>query len=262
MAREVDDVALAMELISGPSPDAPNQTRPALEFTELDGGVKGWRVSRLTGIRGLDIDPDVEAGVEAAAQALEDAGAEVDTVDLGWSYEEIEDAMGPYFAATYGPAVQRIADTDAELLTPYALNFASQIMRYAAQPGFVLDGQERIAKLWKPLQEFFDDHRLLVCATLAMPAPDLGDDYVGRGPVVGGREQPDWLIVGTTVPFNLCPWCPALNVPAGFAAAEIPVGAQLVGRPYADADVLRAGKVVGDSAIWPGYGTRRPTLGN
>ena len=251
MARTIADTALMLGLIAGPATGAPNQMRAAPDLSELEAGVDGWNVAMLSGIEGLDIDADVAANARAAADALAGAGARVQEVDLGWTYDAIIEATKLHFAAAYGPTIQRLADAVPELLTPYALAFAAEEARYAARSSFVLESRERIAALWAPLERALATNRILMCPTLAMPAPDLGEDYVDRGPVIDGVEQADRWIVGTTVAFNLCNWCPAISVPSGLAANGIPTGVQMVGRPYSDADVLRASRALEAVRPWP-----------
>lgn len=251
MARTVADAALMLATTACPSADAPAQSRPAPRLDGLEEGVEGWSVALLAGITGLDVDADVAGNLLASAELLSAAGARVEEVDLGWSYESIIEATKLHYAAAYGPMVQRLADEVPELLTPYALAFAAEVDRYGARPGFVLEARERIAALWAPLRRQFERHRLLLCPTLAFPAPELGEDYVERGPVVAGREQADRWIVGTTVAFNLMSWCPAISVPSGLAGNGVPTGAQLVGRPYADGDVLCAAATLEARGSWP-----------
>ena len=42
-----------------------------------------------------------------------------------------------------------------------------------------------------------------------------------------------------TFPFNLVSVCAAISVPSGVAASGVPVGLQIVGKPYDDLSVLR-----------------------
>jgi amidase len=46
----------------------------------------------------------------------------------------------------------------------------------------------------------------------------------------------DWLVLGFTVTVT---GCPAISIPCGFTAGGLPVGLQLVGMPYGEADLLR-----------------------
>jgi len=57
-------------------------------------------------------------------------------------------------------------------------------------------------------------------------------------------------------PFNLTGQ-PAATVPCGFTSDGLPVGLQIVGRPYADAAVLRA--AAGFEALQP-WAQHRPPL--
>jgi aspartyl-tRNA(Asn)/glutamyl-tRNA(Gln) amidotransferase subunit A len=58
------------------------------------------------------------------------------------------------------------------------------------------------------------------------------------------------------MPFNVTGQ-PALSVCTGFGAAGMPVGAQLVGRPFEDATVLRAGQAYELAAGWR---AKRPAM--
>jgi aspartyl-tRNA(Asn)/glutamyl-tRNA(Gln) amidotransferase subunit A len=251
MARTVGDLALMLEVIAGPAPQAPWHDRPAPDLSELDAGVGGWPIALAAAIDGLDFDPDVLANTARAAAALEAAGARVEEVEIGWSYEEIIEATKLHYAIAYGPMVGRLADAAPELLTPYALAFAAEMKEFGERPGFAIEARERIDALWAKLGPVLRENRLLALPTMAMAAPELGEDYVDHGPTVAGRAQPDRWIVGTTVAFNLCSWCPALSVPSGRAANGVPTGVQLVGRPWADADVLRAARALELAAPWP-----------
>jgi len=58
-----------------------------------------------------------------------------------------------------------------------------------------------------------------------------------------------------TIPVNLA-GIPALNVPCGFAQ-ELPVGLQLMGRPFEEETLLRVGHAYQQATDWH---TRRPEL--
>jgi Asp-tRNA(Asn)/Glu-tRNA(Gln) amidotransferase A subunit family amidase len=260
MARSVDDCALLYRVIAWPDPVAdPAAARPPLDLgTQLD-GIDGFRIATLTGIHGLDVDADVAANLRAACSALEDAGAVIEEVDLGWDYVRIIRATKLHFAATYGPMVQRVTDAFPGLVTSYAADFAQQELRiHRETPGFLLQANELTAELWAPLADVFRTADALLLPTLAIPAPPAGEEFLDSGPVIDGREQPDRWTVGFTVPFNLCNWCPAMNVPSGLAQDGLPTGVQIVGRPYDDPSVFRVGKALEQFHPWLGRPQRWP----
>ena len=57
-------------------------------------------------------------------------------------------------------------------------------------------------------------------------------------------------------PFNLA-GLPALSVPCGFDGTGLPVGLQVVGRPFSEASLLRVGRAL-ERAMGPG--ARRPAV--
>jgi hypothetical protein len=65
-----------------------------------------------------------------------------------------------------------------------------------------------------------------------------------------------WVL---TYPFNMLGALPALSVQAGQARSNVPIGVQLVGRPYDDAAVFRAGLAIERArGAWYTDASRRP----
>ena len=54
-----------------------------------------------------------------------------------------------------------------------------------------------------------------------------------------------------TGPFNLA-GVPALSVPCGLTSDRMPIGLQLVGRPFDEETVLRAGRAYEANGVWQG----------
>lgn len=260
MARTVSDCALLENVIAGPHPADPVAVDPKLEISQQLHGIEGWRIGLWGLPAGLELDEDVEGNLHSAARALEDAGAAVEHVDLGWTYERVIEATKLHFASTYGPQVQRVLELHRELLTPYAIAFAEEELRYSERPGFALRANELVGELWASLSAALAKHRVLICPTLQMPAPEAGKDYIDDGPVVNGIEQPDRWIVATTVPFNLCSRCPAMSVPSGLSRSGVPTGVQIVGRPYDDVSVFRVASALEHAQPWLASADQRPRL--
>ncbi len=89
--------------------------------------------------------------------------------------------------------------------------------------------------MWRDIAKLFERYDALLCPTCAITAPPVSetdDDYVAT--------RPDGRLKGLdlTCPFNMLPQLPALSLPVGFAADGLPAGLQIVGRRFADEDVL------------------------
>lgn len=242
MARSVSDCLLLENVIAGPHLADPNSVRPKLTIAEPKSGVEGMRIALLTGIEGIDLDPDVEANTRAVAESLKRAGAKIEEVDLGWSFEVINEAVNLHFSATYWPRVERVLEKHRDLLTSYIVAFADAHADQEVSSDFELRSHELATELWQPLSRVFARNRALLFPTLALPAPVAGEEYIHSGPIINGIEQKDRWIVGTTVPFNLFSRTPVISVPSGFARTNVPTGIQVVGRPYDDATVFRVAR--------------------
>jgi aspartyl-tRNA(Asn)/glutamyl-tRNA(Gln) amidotransferase subunit A len=259
-ARTVDDCALLENILAGPHLADPNSVRPKLTIPQSQNGIEGVRIAHLTGIEGLDIDPDVVANTRATVDALTELGAIVEEVDLGWSFETIAEAVGLHFSATYWPRVQRVLADSRELLTSYIVAFADANAAGETPKDFQLRSHEITAELWRPLAKVFRRNRALLFPTLAQPAPMAGEEYLERGPIINGKEQADRWIIGTTVPFNLLSRVPVMSVPTGLARTGVPTGLQIVGRPYDDREVFRIARAFERHRPWLHEAQSRPTL--
>src|SRR5262249_34663053 len=106
--------------------------------------------------------------------------------------------------------------------------------------GQYLADQSMRSEVFDALRRVLDRYDYLVSPTLACLAVDSGTDGNTKGPGKISGEPIDELI-GWCMPslINYIGY-PAATVPAGLADNGLPVGMQIVGRRYADADVFTA----------------------
>jgi len=104
-------------------------------------------------------------------------------------------------------------------------------------------------------------HDLLLMPTVATRGLVAGDDYVDHGVTVDGVDLPDYFESLLTPVFNIASRCPVLSVPSGFADNGVPTGLQIVGRPYEDLTVFRAGAAWERLRPWLDAPERRPLQG-
>jgi amidase len=113
-----------------------------------------------------------------------------------------------------------------------------------------LRDQEIRSHVYDTIQDVFIQYDLIVTPTLArLPVLNSGDgNTVGPRSVNGVPVNPllGWCL---TYPVNFSGH-PAASIPAGLAAPTLPVGMQIIGRRYADQDVLTASAAFEQRKPW------------
>ena len=246
MARSVEDAALLMDAIAGPdAEDDACSPRPAESFgRELEAGVGGLALGVPREWFFDGVEPGIAAAVEAALAALERAGArrvEVATPGMAEAHTAHHAVLAVEAAAFHGRWLRERPD-----------DYGDDVRRGLELGSLV------------PAVDYVNARRLqtvtrrtfaaaLECAdvlvTPALPAAPLRvGEPMSREPAVAWNRL--------LTPFNLA-GLPALSVPCGFDGAGLPVGLQVVGRPFAEASLLRVGRAL-ERAVGPGL--RRPAV--
>jgi Asp-tRNA(Asn)/Glu-tRNA(Gln) amidotransferase A subunit family amidase len=96
------------------------------------------------------------------------------------------------------------------------------------------------------LRETLEQVDILATPTVPVPAPRIGEEQVTFR---GVEERVNMPLLRCTGPFNAAQ-LPALSLPCGYTGTGLPVGLQLVGRPFDEATVLRAGYAYEQATDW------------
>ena len=234
MARSVRDAALMLGAMARADvrdpfclPDEPRNWLDGIEA-----GVAGLRVSVLRR-PGFDapVDADGIAAVEAAAQMLADAGAEVQDEDPG--LPDTAEAFSRLWAAALSVLAAGIADPS--LLDPGLCEVAASGAGLTAAD--VLAVETARVEAAHRMARFHQRFDLVLCPTV--PGPPSLADAVQTGPQRALlQEWAPW-----TLAFNLTRQ-PAITVPMGLGAGGLPCSVQLAAALYRDDLVLRAARVL------------------
>ena len=227
MARTVADAAILLEAIAGPDAGDP-RTRPAPVVAwsaGLGAGVRGLRIGVLeedgeaTPVRELDAYEPWQAGL----RALQSAGALLEPIDLPVlaDLRVVNGALLAMEAAEYHAPMMRTHLTEYGEFARLRL-----LTAHAYSPGAYIRAQRARAACRRRFEQRLGGIDLLSTPTMPGTAPPLGQPAPTR----------------FTAPFNLLGW-PAITVPAG-TLNGMPIGLQLVGRPWDETTVLRAAAAV------------------
>jgi aspartyl-tRNA(Asn)/glutamyl-tRNA(Gln) amidotransferase subunit A len=233
-------------VIAGYDPLDPSSihTPNADYLTFIQEGVQGWRIALASDEFFREVDPEIQAAVEAAAQTFEALGAHVERVAFPGARQaaQANGLMVTSDAAAY----------HKERLQSHPQGFGADVLQ-RLQSGAAFTSTEYVqarrtqAVLRRQFEQFFEQYDLLLTPTTPVAAPPIaGPDAV---------EQAR-LLTRYTAPFNLT-GLPALTLPCGFTHSGLPIGLQIVARPWAEAEILRAGQAYQQATD---FHTRSPAL--
>jgi aspartyl-tRNA(Asn)/glutamyl-tRNA(Gln) amidotransferase subunit A len=239
MAKCVQDVATLFQVIAGYDRSDPASIKhPTGEYlSALYKGVKGWRVALAVGDYFDHTDPEVWLAVQSAAQIFQALGAQVEHTQFPGLLQ-----------AAQANGLMVISDAAAyhhERLQSQPEGFGDDILR-RLQMGDAKTSREYIQArhtqtlLRRQFEQFFEDYEVLLLPATPVAAPLI------EGP--DALEQAG-LLTRYTAPFNLT-GLPALSLPCGFTSQGLPIGLQLVARPWAEANLLQAAYAYEQATEW------------
>jgi aspartyl-tRNA(Asn)/glutamyl-tRNA(Gln) amidotransferase subunit A len=98
----------------------------------------------------------------------------------------------------------------------------------------------------KDFEEALADVDAIVVPTLPIPAPRIDEETVE---VNSHRETVRSALVRLNRPANLC-GLPALTVPCGLTRARLPIGLQIIGRPFEESMLLQIARAYERATEW------------
>ena len=233
MARTAADVALALQVVAGPSPDYPlSQPTAGRDFVAAAraGLPTGARLAYCADPVGIGVDPEVEAICRAAAGEMRQAGAEVEEIelDLGYARRAFLDLRGRWMVAHHHDRLDSIDQ--------FGPNLAGNIRAGLAVTTDELGQVARVrGDLWRRFRDLFRSYDLLLTPCTAVPPFPVEQNHPEQ---VAGRQMEtyvDWF--APTFVLSLT-GLPIASVPAGLDGNGLPVGLQVVGPPMGEEPVL------------------------
>jgi amidase/aspartyl-tRNA(Asn)/glutamyl-tRNA(Gln) amidotransferase subunit A len=194
--------------------------------------------------------------IRDAVSALENAGAIVEEVKLGIhrSSEELGNLHHRSMMPLYLPAFESFKKNGIDLLRDHRQDFPLELLKWV--DGFkqsTLDfyrDQEVRTEIYDAVQGVLNTYDLLVTPTLACLPVDNAEDGNTIGPSEINGISIDPMLGWVLTYFLNFSGHPAASVPAGLTTDSLPVGMQIIGKRYGDADVLTASGVLERVRPW------------
>ena len=246
-ARTVRDAALVYQAMIGyDAADPYSCDRPAPDLLAgLGGDVKGVRVGIVTGsFFESQLDPQIGDAFEAAVGIIGQLG--VKTTNVTFALAAQAHAAGTIITIAEAAAAQD------EVMRSSPEELGADIRRQLRMAEFISARQYIRALRVRPvvqqeLQELFGRVDVLVTPTTSA-LPTRSDGQTSAESLT--------LFARNTRPFSM-PGLPAITVPAGFSVEGLPIGLQIIGRPFDEAAVVRLAHAYEQVTPWH---QRRPDL--
>jgi aspartyl-tRNA(Asn)/glutamyl-tRNA(Gln) amidotransferase subunit A len=271
-AEDVRGAALLIQAIAGRDEnDQTSSSRPVPDYTAaLESGARGLSIGVPAEYFGEGLDAEVEASVRSAMDALAREGATLVPISLPNSPH----AIATYYIVATAEASSNLARYDGiryghraqgarSLVDLYqrtrAEGFGPEVKRrillgtYALSAGYYDAYYLRAQKVRTLVRRDFERAfaagiDAVVSPTSPTPAFKLGEKI----------DDPLAMYLNDvyTVPANLA-GLPGISIPCGFSKAGLPIGVQLIGRPFEEAALLRIARAAERAVALP---AREPPL--
>jgi aspartyl-tRNA(Asn)/glutamyl-tRNA(Gln) amidotransferase subunit A len=264
LTKDVRDAAILLETIAGADP---------MDSTSVDQPVPDYQAGLGQSVRGLTLgipdeyfvaglDPEVERAVRAAIGVLERLGARTRRVSLPHTDygvavyyivapAEASSNLARYDGVKYGHRAGGARDLVAMTARTRAEGFGAEVKRrimlgtYALSAGYYeayyAKAQRVRTLVRRDFERAFAEVDAIVAPTAPTPAFKLGEK----------TEDPLAMYLNDvfTIPQPLA-GVPALSVPCGFSTDGLPIGLQLIGKPFDEATLLRVGAAYEAETDW------------
>ena len=253
IARNVSDCAIALGIISGGDPlDSTCVKKDPYDYTSaLVDDVKGMRVGIPKGYFSDGLDEEVKESILSAVNALKEKGAIIEEFDL----EAIDYAIPAYYVIAsaeassnlsrydgvkYGYRVPNTEDLQELYKRTRSEGFGDEVKRRMMIGSFVLSSGYYDAYYNKALKvkaiikqafdKAFEQFDVILGPTAPTTALKLGESL----------SDPVKMYLGDiyTVAVNLA-GLPAISLPCGVDSKGLPIGLQLIGKPFGEKDIIR-----------------------
>jgi len=240
MARSAWDCAALLEVMAGYDPTDPNAAKePVPAYTELlDGSVDGLRLA-LPMPYFFDheqLDPEMRDAVLAAVKQLVGLGAVSTDAELSHAAEAKDANQIIMVAEAYAYHRNDLVNR----WTDYGVHTRPTLARGALYSAGDVAQAHRFRTLFsRQVAALFEKHDVIITPSAPTPAE------LAAGLSPSKRLQ----VVSYTGHWNLT-GLPAVVVPVGFSTSGLPLSMQIVGKPFAEATVLKVADALQRVSDW------------
>lgn len=234
LTRTVTDNAMLLNVLVGYDDRDPYSARTEQEdFTNLLGqDIRGTVIGVPSCFYFDNIDPEVKAAVRNALEVFAHLGADIREVDVP-DMHKISYAQQITMRSEAYTVHQEELHNRPELYEPEVRE--RLLTGVGIKANEYVESQQIKHSAKQEFLKAFEHVDVLIAPTLPILPPDIGQREVT---VKGQREHVRSALTRLTGPTNFT-GLPSISVPCGFSAYGLPIGMQLIGNPFDEANLYR-----------------------
>jgi aspartyl-tRNA(Asn)/glutamyl-tRNA(Gln) amidotransferase subunit A len=264
VARDVTDCAIMLGAVAGYDPcDSTSVNLPVPDYTKsLMNDVKGLKIGLPKECFISGLDPEVQKAMDRAIETYRGLGVDFREVSL----PTLDYAVAAYYLIATAEASSNLARYDGVRFGHRSENAQGlmEMFRKSRAEGFGMEVKRRIMLGTYALSSgYYDAYYLKAQKVRTLIMGDflkaLDEVDVILTPVAPtpafriGEKVNDplqmYLSDIFTIPVNLAGTC-GMSIPAGFSGEGLPIGMQLIGKPFGEETVIRAGFAFEQATDW------------
>jgi len=271
ITKDVRDAALMLQIIAGHDPlDSTSADVPVPDYQKaLKFNLRGMKVGVPLEFFAEGLNPEVELAVRTAIIKLQELKAEIKEIALPMTQyavatyyliatAEASSNLARYDGVKYGYRAAKEKDLLETYMKTRQEGFGAEVKRrimlgtYALSAGYydAYYGKAQAVRtlIKRDFDEAFKEVDVIVTPTMPTPAFKLGEKV----------QDPLQMYLSDiyTISVNLA-GVPAIVVPCGFSSGKLPIGLQIIGRPFEEEKILRAAYAYEQATDWH---LKRPSL--
>ena len=246
LTRTVRDAAVSLQWLAGHDARDPGSAdEPVTDYiSDLNKGVKGLSVGVPENYFFDRVDGEIDTTVRTAIDHLQSQGATIKSVCIP-GVEKI-------IAVEYGLAMPEASSYHQKMLRERANLYTEEVRCILEAGEFIparvyidaLRVRQQIKQGWQTL---YDDVDVVIAPTVSTPAVRRGQDTVEWAD--GFVESVLSAFTRLTSPSNIT-GLPSIAVPCGFSSDAMPLSFQIIGRPFAEAQILQVAQAYQSAFEW------------
>ncbi|HET6307670.1 MAG TPA: amidase family protein [Rhodopila sp.] len=243
MTRNARDTALLLSVLAGPLPADPYSLAvPPLPARTPSATARGVRIGWIEHFGRYRTEDEVARITAASIAALADQGAIVEPLHDP-CFDDLFDVYTVIASSGHAVRLGAQAERFGAAVTDSLRDSIARGARWSATDW--LRAHEKRTTLFRAVQRLFTRFDVIAMPTMTAPPP-----LVDAGGSIATSMYAEWA--AALYPFNLTGH-PAISIPAGFTASNLPVGLQLVGPWFAEEALLDLASCLeaGRTQPWP-----------